>query len=67
MRTSEVAALAQVNTQTLRYYERRGLLPEPGRTRSGYRAYTADAVRVVRSYEEARRTVELAASLGLTL
>ncbi|MGH3598071.1 MAG: MerR family DNA-binding transcriptional regulator, partial [Mycobacterium sp.] len=29
MRTSEVAAQAQVNAQTLRYYERRGLLPEP--------------------------------------
>ncbi|HEY1441085.1 MAG TPA: MerR family DNA-binding transcriptional regulator [Mycobacterium sp.] len=38
MRTSEAAAQAQVNTQTLRYYERRGLLPEPERTRSGYRA-----------------------------
>jgi hypothetical protein len=38
VRTSEVAAQAQVNTQTLRYYERRGLLPAPERTSSGYRA-----------------------------
>ena len=55
VRTSEVAAQAQVNTQTLRYYERRGLLPEPARTRSGYRAYTPDAVRVVRFVKRAQQ------------
>ena len=60
MRTSEVAAQAHVNTQTLRYYERRGLLPEPERTQSGYRAYTADAVRVVRFVKRAQQ-------LGFTL
>ncbi len=60
MRTSEVAAQAQVNTQTLRYYERRGLLPEPERTQSGYRAYTPDAVRVVRFVKRAQQ-------LGFTL
>ncbi|MCH9731518.1 MAG: MerR family transcriptional regulator [Actinomycetia bacterium] len=60
MRTSEVAAQAQVNTQTLRYYERRGLLPEPERTRSGYRVYTPDAVRVVRFIKRAQQ-------LGFTL
>jgi Hg(II)-responsive transcriptional regulator len=60
VRTSEVAAQAQVNTQTLRYYERRGLLPEPERTDSGYRAYTADAVRVVRFVKRAQQ-------LGFTL
>ena len=60
MRTSEVAAQAHVNAQTLRYYERRGLLPQPGRTRSGYRAYTPDAVRVVRFVKRAQQ-------LGFTL
>lgn len=60
MRTSEVAAAAHVNAQTLRYYERRGLLPEPQRTRSGYRAYTPDAVRVVRFVKRAQQ-------LGFTL
>lgn len=60
MRTSEVAAQAQVNTQTLRYYERRGLLPEPERSPSGYRAYSADAVRLV-------RFVKRAQALGFTL
>ena len=48
MRTGEVAAEAGVNVQTLRYYERRGLLPEPARRESGYRVYGADAVRTVR-------------------
>lgn len=31
-----------VSTDTVRYYERRGLLPEPPRTGGGYRAYDAD-------------------------
>ncbi|MGH2887262.1 MAG: MerR family DNA-binding transcriptional regulator, partial [Solirubrobacteraceae bacterium] len=39
MRSSELAEQAGVNVQTLRYYERRGLLPEPERLDSGYRAY----------------------------
>ena len=60
MKVSEVAAQAKVNTQTLRYYERRGLLPEPDRSPSGYRAYTADAVRLV-------RFVKRAQALGFTL
>ena len=60
VRTSEVAAQAQVGTQTLRYYERRGLLPTPERTGSGYRAYTADAVRLVRFVKRAQQ-------LGFTL
>jgi len=60
MRSSEVAAQAQVNTQTLRYYERRGLLPEPERTTSGYRAYSVDAVRLVRFVKRAQQ-------LGFTL
>lgn len=39
MRTKEVADRVGVNTQTLRYYERRGLLPEPPRSPGGYRVY----------------------------
>jgi MerR family transcriptional regulator, mercuric resistance operon regulatory protein len=60
MRTSEVAAAAGVNAETLRYYERRGLLAEPVRGDSGYRAYGPHAVRVVRFVKEAQR-------LGFTL
>lgn len=60
MRTAQVARRAGVNTQTLRYYERRGLLPDPGRTSSGYRAYPDDAVRIVRFIKRAQE-------LGFTL
>ena len=40
--------------ETLRYYERRGLLPAPPREESGYRDYGADAVRVVRVVKRAQ-------------
>jgi DNA-binding transcriptional MerR regulator len=60
VRTSEVAAQAHVNSQTLRYYERRGLLAEPARTPSGYRDYGDEAVRVVRFVKRAQQ-------LGFTL
>lgn len=43
-----------MNVQTLRYYERRGLLPEPHRTAAGYRAYPPDAVQVVRFVKRAQ-------------
>ncbi len=39
-----LAKQAKVNVQTVRYYERRRLLPQPKRTPSGYRIYSADAV-----------------------
>ena len=44
MRIGQVAARAAVNIQTLRYYERRGLLPTPARRPSGYRNYQLDTV-----------------------
>ena len=47
---TETAREAGVNTQTLRYYERRGLLPKPPRRGSGYRDYSDDAVRIVRYF-----------------
>jgi len=34
-----IAARADVGIDTIRFYERRGLLPEPSRTESGYRLY----------------------------
>lgn len=39
MRIGELAQLAGVNVQTVRYYERRHLLREPHRTPGGYREY----------------------------
>jgi Hg(II)-responsive transcriptional regulator len=60
MRIGEAAAAAGVNVQTLRYYERRGLLREPKRQASGYRAYSDENVRVVRFIKRAQE-------LGFTL
>ena len=60
LRTGEVAARAGVNIQTLRYYERRGILRDPRRTSSGYREYPAETVRVI-------RFVKRAQDLGFTL
>lgn len=54
MRTSQVARQSGVNIQTLRYYERRGLLQRPPRRPSGYREYTTEAVRVVRFVKRAQ-------------
>lgn len=55
LRTGELAAAAGVNTQTLRYYERRGLLAEPDRTLGGHRVYPQDAVTVLRVIKAAQR------------
>lgn len=60
LRTGELAAQAGVNVQTLRYYERRGLLKEPKRRSSGYRDYPADAVQLIRFIKRAQE-------LGFTL
>jgi DNA-binding transcriptional MerR regulator len=40
----DLAASAGISTDTLRHYERRGVLPKPARTRAGYRRYPAHAV-----------------------
>ncbi len=51
MRIGEVAEIAGVSVQTLRYYERRGILDPPDRTISGYRNYpsgTVDRIRFIK-------------------
>lgn|SRR5262249_16926250 len=54
IRIGEVAGRAGVNVQTLRYYERRGLLEEPERTQSGYRRYAPETVRLIRFIKRAQ-------------
>ena len=54
MRIGAAAEQAGVNVQTLRYYERRGLLPRPPRRTSGYREFPDDAVRIVRFVKRAQ-------------
>ena len=41
---SQLASYAGVTVRAVRHYHARGLLPEPGRDRSGYRRYDAGAV-----------------------
>lgn len=50
----QVADAAEVNIQTIRYYERRGLFPKPRRTPSGYRQYAEDAVGRIRFIKHAQ-------------
>ena len=39
MKIGELAAASDTVVETIRYYEREGLLPEPARTESNYRTY----------------------------
>ncbi|WP_336775233.1 MerR family transcriptional regulator [Paenibacillus sp. MMO-58] len=57
---SQVAKEANVNIETVRYYERRGLIPEPPRTESGYRIFTLESVRTIHFIKRAQE-------LGFTL
>ena len=54
MRTGELAREAGVNIETLRYYERRGLLPAPERAPNGYRVYSAAALDRIRFIKRAQ-------------
>jgi MerR family copper efflux transcriptional regulator len=49
-----LAKEAGVNLETVRYYERRGLIPKPPRSLSGYRLYPAEAVRRLRFVQRAK-------------
>jgi DNA-binding transcriptional MerR regulator len=60
MRIGELAGRAGVNIETLRYYERRGLLAEPPRGPNGHREYDEETVRFVKAVKEAQ-------GLGFTL
>lgn len=56
----QLARRARVHLDTVRYYERRGLLPLPPRSAAGYRQYPADTVRRVEFIKRAQ-------ALGFTL
>jgi DNA-binding transcriptional MerR regulator len=57
---SELARLTGVSTDTLRHYERKGVLGIPGRSQGGYRLYPPEAVGRV-------RLVRRALAIGFTL
>ncbi|MGH3647595.1 MAG: MerR family transcriptional regulator [Micromonosporaceae bacterium] len=48
MKIGQVAAEADVSVDTVRFYERRGVLPAPQRRPSGYREYTESTVERIR-------------------
>lgn len=56
MRIGDLALAASVTTQTIRFYERQGLLPTPERETNGYRQYddaTASRLRFIRASQAA--------------
>ena len=58
--SGELARLAGVSTDTLRHYERKGVLPRPTRAANGYRRYPPEALARV-------RLVRRALAVGFTL
>lgn len=60
MKSGKLADECGVSTDTLRHYERIGVLPRPRRLRSGYREYPPEAVKRV-------RLVRRALEIGFTL
>jgi DNA-binding transcriptional MerR regulator len=60
LRSGELARLTGVSRDTLRYYERRKLLPTQARSENGYRRYGTDAVQRV-------RLIRGALSIGFTI
>ena len=60
MLISELAGRSGVKTSTVRFYERRGLLPEPARSSGGYREYAEADVALVRFLQRGQE-------LGFTL
>lgn len=60
LRSGELACRTGVSPDTLRHYERLGLLPKPGRSANGYREYPPDAVERV-------LMIQRALTVGFTL
>lgn len=54
MKIGEAAAASGCHLETIRYYERVGLMPAPARTTSGYRAYSPDEVERLRFISRGR-------------
>lgn len=50
----QLAKKTGVNIETVRYYERRGLIPVPPRRESGYRQYSQDAVTRIQFIKHAK-------------
>jgi DNA-binding transcriptional MerR regulator len=55
LRAGEVADAVGINVETLRYYERRGILPAPDRSLGGHRVYDDGTVTILRVIKAAQR------------
>lgn len=60
LRSGQVAEAVGVNVETLRYYERRGIIPEPDRSLGGHRLYSEETVTTL-------RVIKAAQNLGFSL
>lgn len=60
MTRGQLAKAAGVHTETIRFYEQKGLIPEPGRSATGYRQYTDEYIGRIRFIHRAQ-------DLGFTL
>lgn len=60
MKIGELGKATGLTTKTIRFYEAEGLLPDPGRTNSGYRVYRRDDAKRLEFIRKAKR-------LGLSL
>ena len=60
MQIGELAELAQVNIQTIRYYEKRGIISPKSRRVSGFRMYDGEALKALNFIQKAKE-------LGFTL
>lgn len=54
LKIGEVAKMSNVGIETIRFYEREGLIPCPVRLQSGYRQYSKDAVRRIQFIKNAK-------------
>jgi MerR family transcriptional regulator, mercuric resistance operon regulatory protein len=60
LRSGELAKLLRISPDTLRLYERKGLLPRPPRSENGYRSYPPEAIHRI-------RIIRAALSIGFTI
>ena len=67
LRIGTLAKEAGVGIETVRFYERRGLLPKPPRTARGYRIYPTEAVRRLRFIKRAQETGFSLKEIGVLL
>lgn len=54
MKIGDLSRLTQTRVETIRYYEKAGLLPEPARTSANYRAYSLNHLEQLRFIRKAR-------------